>query len=95
MNIRHEQLAHLQRLSAELTRQGFTTQLSDTSTARPHLKVANTSTPSLNEDIYAQQAGGGTWAYYWPWSQPIGPTYDLATVTGKIATVLRSVGDHS
>lgn len=86
-----EKLTRLEQLSAELTRQGLTTQLAGRTTTKPCLKVANTSTPQLNERVHIQQASDGTWTYYWPWNQPIGPTSDLPAVATKITTVLRSV----
>jgi hypothetical protein len=86
-----EKLTHLAQLSAELTRHGLTTQLLGPTTARPCLKVANATTPQLNERVHIQQEGDGTWTYYWPWNQPIGPTTNLPAVTSKITTVLRSV----
>jgi hypothetical protein len=94
MGAHQEQLAHLELLSAELTREGLTTQLTGSTSARPRLKVANASTPQLNERVHVQQADDGTWIFCWPWNQPIGPVTDLATVTTKISAVLRTVEDE-
>jgi hypothetical protein len=90
-----EKLTHLAQLSAELASRGLSTQLVGSTTARPCLKVANASTPRLNERVYIQQADDGTWTFYWPWNQPIGPATDLAAVTTKITTVLRNVEGQS
>jgi hypothetical protein len=84
-------LAHLEQLSAELARNGFTSRLIGGTTITPCLKVANASVPQLNERVHIKQAGDGTWIFSWPWDKPIGPASDLTAVTAKIATVLRSV----
>jgi hypothetical protein len=84
-------LTQLERLGAELTRQGFTAQFVGQTTARPCLKVANTAAPQLNERVHIQQDHDGSWTFCWPWNQLIGRASDLPAVTAKIATVLRTV----
>jgi hypothetical protein len=87
---RDEQLAHLERLAAELQQCGFVAELTR-KVSKPHLQVANTETPTLNERVLCDQIEDGSWAYWWPWKQPIGPVDDLAPVIEKIAAVLKSV----
>jgi len=87
--ISEEQLAHLQRLARELTQQEFTAEV--ITAAKPYLKVANASTPTLNERVRCEQADDGTWVFWWPWHQPIGSVEDVEAVAGKITAVLRSV----
>lgn len=86
----HEQIQeYLRRLAAELTKREFTAEL--VGSKRIHLKVANPDTPQLNERVLCDQAGDGSWCYWWPWRQPIGSVDDLEAVVGKITAVLRSV----
>jgi hypothetical protein len=80
----------LERLGEALRCQGFTAQVTARGAA-PCLQVANAQSPELNERVCARPDGSGRWMFWWPWDQPIGPADDLDTVTGKIATVLRSV----
>jgi hypothetical protein len=84
-----EQLAHLQRLANELTNRGFIARLLDTS--QPCVKVANPDNSELTERILCRAAADSSWCFWWPWQQPIGSVEDLAGVSGKIMTVLRSV----
>lgn len=91
MDTHQEKLTHLEQLGAELTRQGYHAQLASAITAKPYLKVSNAAAPQLNERVHIQQADNGTWTFFWPWHQPIGPASDLTTVTQKIVTVLRTV----
>jgi hypothetical protein len=90
MEERTQRLAHLERLSEELTDRGFKTKLVG-QISKPYLNVANAETPSLNERVQCQPADDGSWSYWWPWKQPIGAVDDLETVAEKIAAVLRSV----
>lgn len=90
MELREQQLAHLEKLAEELTSQGFTTELL-TKTVKPSLKVANAENLSLNERVLCQQANDCEWMYVWPWKQPIGHVDDLVLVVSRIALVLRSV----
>ncbi len=87
-----EEVAHLERLQVELIRNGLNTQLV-TGHNRPYLKVANKTTPELNERVFCRPAADQTLCFWWPWRQPIGSVDDLDTVVGKIAAVLRSVGE--
>lgn len=89
-----EKLTYLQRLRDALTIQGFTVQVVSMS-AKPYLMVANAETPKLNERVHCEQAEDGSWCYWWPWRRPIGSVDDLETVTGKVASVLRSVEGES
>lgn len=91
---RDEQIAHLQRLADELAGRGFTAGLSGRS-KQAHLRVANPDTPRLTERVLCHQARDGSWCYWWPWQQPIGPVDDLEQVATKIAAVLRSVEGQS
>ena len=86
-----ERLAHLERLADELKRQGVRAEPVG-GVSRPHLRVANVKTPTLNERVLCYQADDGSWVFWWPWKQPIGSVDDLEMVVGKIAAVLRSVG---
>jgi hypothetical protein len=85
-----ERLAHLERLADELKQQGLKAELVG-GVAKPHLRVANAETPTLNERVLCYQADDASWVFWWPWKQPIGSSDDLGAVTGKIAAVLRSV----
>jgi len=85
-----EQLAHLQRLAAELSGQGFTTQLLSTG-GQPSVQATNPGNSALTERVLCRTAADGSWCFWWPWQQPIGSAEDLAAVTEKIVTVLRSV----
>jgi hypothetical protein len=85
-----EQLAHLRGLAEELRNRGFATRLAD-SASRPSVKVANPDSPELTECVLCRPAEDGSWCFWWPWQQPIGSVDDLAAVSLKITTVLRSV----
>jgi hypothetical protein len=88
-----EKLAHLERLAEELKHREFTAEV--VTVEKPYLRVANASTPTLNERVRCEQAEDGTWVFWWPWHQPIGSVDDVAAVAGKITAVLRSVdGGH-
>jgi hypothetical protein len=87
---RDEQLAHLQRLAAELSSRGFTTQLLSAG-RQPSVQVTNPDNGELTERVLCRPAGNGSWCFWWPWRQPIGSVEDVAAASGKIATVLRSV----
>jgi hypothetical protein len=84
-----EQLTHLQRLADELTSRGFAARLVDAS--QPCVKVANPHNSELTERVLCRPADDGSWCFWWPWQQPIGSAEDVAAVSGKIVTVLRSV----
>jgi hypothetical protein len=90
MAILDEQLAHLDRLAEALKQHGLAADLVGKG-AKRFLQVANVDTPTLNERVQCQQLEDGSWVFWWPWKQPIGPVDDLAAVAGKIAAVLRSV----
>lgn len=91
MELRAQQLAFLTKLADELASQGgFTTELAS-KLSKPHLKVANAETPSLNERVLCDRADDGSWSFWWPWKQPIGSVDDLSLVVNRIALVLRSV----
>jgi hypothetical protein len=85
-----EEITHLVRLAAELTRLGLDAQ-AVTRGIRPHVKAANPDTPELNERVFCRPAEDHSLCFWWPWQQPIGPVDDLHTVASKIAAVLRSV----
>ncbi|HUZ26115.1 MAG TPA: hypothetical protein VMV07_20365 [Streptosporangiaceae bacterium] len=84
-----EQLTHLQRLADELISRGFTARLLDAS--QPCVKVTNPENSKLTERVLCHPAADGSWCFWWPSQQPIGAAEDLAAVSGKILTVLRSV----
>jgi hypothetical protein len=90
MEERNEQLAHLKRLAAALDPQACTADLTG-AVSRPYLTVACAGTPTLNERVFCGPGPDGSWAFLWPWDQPIGPVDDLDAVAGKIAEVLRPV----
>jgi hypothetical protein len=85
-----EQLTHLRSLAGELSSRGFAVQLLGTA-SQPSLKVTNPDTRELAERVLCRPAEDGSWCFWWPWQQPIGSAEDLAAVSGKIMTVLRSV----
>lgn len=90
MEVREQQLVHLERLAGELQSHGFAVEPA-VKVSKPYLKVANASTPQLNERVQCERSEDGSWSFWWPWQQPIGSVDDLDTVIGKIAAVLRSV----
>jgi hypothetical protein len=90
MEVREQQLAHLERLAEALTRNRLSARLVD-ERSKPYLKVANADTPTLNERVLCYQTGDSPWAFWWPWEQPIGSVDDLELVVSRIALVLRSV----
>jgi hypothetical protein len=90
MEAREQCLTHLGQLADKLAGYGFTTELAS-KIAKPHLKVANATTPSLNERVLCQPADDGSWSFWWPWNQPIGSVDDLELVVNRIALVLRSL----
>jgi hypothetical protein len=90
MEQRETSLTYLQRLADELKACGFTVEVAR-KVAKPYLQVANAATPSLNERVVCAQDSDGSWMFWWPWKQPIGPADDLETVAGKVAAVVRSV----
>jgi hypothetical protein len=92
MEIREHRLEQLRQLSAALESRGFAVGLVS-AVANPFLKVANAGQPTLNERVHCEQADDGSWTFWWPWKQPIGPAADLNAVIGKIAAVLRSVDE--
>ena len=85
-----EQTAHLEGLATELRQRGFTAEVT-AMVPKPYLKVANASTPELNERVHCQQCPDDSWSFWWPWGRPIGPVDDLEAVVSKIAAALRSV----
>lgn len=88
---RPQSLAHLEHLAEALSTAGqFTAEL--VKTAKPYLEVASATTPRLNERVQCVPDERGSWAFWWPWHQPIGPVDDLPAVTGKITAVLRAAG---
>jgi len=90
MEPRETMLAHLERLGNVLKQRGFTTELV-IKPAKPYLQVANADTPTLNERVVCHRDSDTSWAYWWPWKQPIGSVDDIESVVDKIAAVLKSV----
>ena len=91
MELDHDQqLAHLRDLAEELRNRGFVSRLLDVA-SQPHIKVANPDSPELAERVLCRPAEDGSWCFWWPWQQPIGSADDLAAVSTKITTALRSV----
>jgi hypothetical protein len=90
-----EELAHLERLRAELGQYGLNAQLITKRNQPPYLKVANQEIPKLNERVLCMPAEDQTLCFWWPWRQPIGSVDDIGAVIGKIASVLRSVEGRS
>ncbi|HEY9241510.1 MAG TPA: hypothetical protein VIP48_05980 [Streptosporangiaceae bacterium] len=89
-----EQLAHLRRLADELGQHGLAAEL-DGGTHPGSLRAVNPEIPGLTERVLCAQAGDGSWWYWWPWGQPIGPVRDMAQAVAKIAAVLRSAQGRS
>ena len=83
-----EQLAHLRRLADELGQRGLAVELGG-GTSRGSLRAANPEIRGLAEWVLCAQAGDGSWWYWWPWGQPIGPARDVAQAVAKITAVLR------
>jgi hypothetical protein len=90
MESRERCITCLERLASELTKRGFSANVTVTGN-RPHLQVINPDSPTLSERVYCQTAADDSWCLWWPWRQPIGCIDDLELVAGKIMTVLRSV----
>jgi hypothetical protein len=91
---RDKQLAHLQCLADDLTSRNFTAWVHDAAT-RPYLRAASPGTPELTERVFCRPAADGSWCFWWPWKQPIGSAEDVASVSGKIMTVLSSIEEAS
>jgi hypothetical protein len=60
---RTERLAHLERLADELKQQGFKAEPVG-GVAKPHLRVANAETPTLNERVLCYQADDASWVFW-------------------------------
>lgn len=91
---RAEEVTHLERLQAELSKRGLGAKLI-TKGGRSYLKVANPNMPELNERVLCHAAEDESLCFWWPWGQPIGSVDDLEVVAEKIAAVLRSVEEPS
>jgi hypothetical protein len=82
--------AQLDALASELASRGWTTRMDQPPGRLPSLHVRNPDpgASALSEYIYAQPRPSGTWAYWWPWAEPIAETpVEAATI---ITRVLRS-----
>ncbi len=85
-------LARLEALAGELAARGWTARL-ETPPGRLPSVYARNPVPGaavLSERIYAQPRADGTWAYWWPWAQPIATT--PAKAAAVIVRALRSAG---
>jgi hypothetical protein len=90
MDASEERISHLKRLATVLREHGLLAEVADKAGV-PLLTVANAGIPALNQEVLCQE-GAGTWQYWWPWKQPIGPVEDLDTVVERVASVLRPAG---
>jgi hypothetical protein len=90
MDTSEERINCLERLAQALKERGLVAEVADTATV-PLLAVANAEVPALNQQVFCRE-NAGTWWYWWPWEQPIGPIEDLDVVVERVASVLRSVG---
>ena len=77
--------AALERLDATLDPRDFATTLTTSPGRLPHLAVTSRHAP-IGGDIYADYR-----AYYWSWSERIGPLGDPAAAARKIAATLREI----
>jgi hypothetical protein len=85
-----EQLTHLTRLAGELGPRGFDIELAGRGPQRS-LRVINRADRRLAERVACATAADGSWCFWWPSQQLIGPAADLSAVAATIATVLRAV----
>lgn len=91
---RAEQLIRLRLLADDLTGRGLSARLAGPA-GRTCLKVARQDDPQLNEQVLCQPGADGSWWFWWPSRQPIGPADDIAAVAARIVTALRPVGGTS
>jgi hypothetical protein len=81
--------AALQRLDDALDRRDFATILTTSACQPPRLTVTSRHTP-IGDDIQADYR-----AYFWSWSERIGPLGDPAAAARKIAATLRAIPEPS
>ena len=82
----------LQELAAELAAHGWTARVDESRGGPPSLHTRNPEPGAalLAERVYALPRADGTWAYWWPWADPIADT--AAEAAAVIVRVLRSAG---
>jgi hypothetical protein len=82
-------IARLDALATELNSHGWATKVHAAPGRRPRLYARNPEpgAAALSESIYAQPQTDGTWAYWWPWAEPIAET--AAAAAAIIVRVLR------
>lgn len=82
-----EVISHLEVLAADLNVRGFTTTI--TSDGRyPSVRVVNSTTAQLSEQVYAAPASDGSVWFWWSWAERIAPVRQPGTAAAKIAHVL-------
>ncbi|HUZ25587.1 MAG TPA: hypothetical protein VMV07_17655 [Streptosporangiaceae bacterium] len=85
-----ETTARLEALAAELTARGWAARLHTPPGRPPSLHTHNPEpgAAALAEHVYAQPRADGTWAFWWPWAEPIAAT--PITAADIITRVLRA-----
>jgi hypothetical protein len=85
-------IVRLEALAAELSSHGWTTNVHAVPGRQPRLYARNPEpgAAALSESIYAQPRADGTWAYWWPWAEPIAES--AAATAAIIIRVLRPAG---
>jgi hypothetical protein len=84
-----QEVAHLERLAAELPAEQYQAQLGTTMGHRPSLHVSNRKATVLAEDVIVD----GGWYWYFA-AQRVAPVSEVPTAAGKITHVLRAMGTH-
>ncbi len=89
---RGEAVARLEALAGELAERGWKARLEAPPGRLPSVYAGNPvpGAAVLSERIYAQPRADGTWAYWWPWAQPIATA--PADAAAVIVRVLRPAG---
>jgi len=87
-----EVTAKLDALAAELAGHGWESSVQVPRGRLPHLYARNPEpgAAALSETIHARPRMDGTWAYWWPWAEPIADT--PASAAAVIVRVLRPAG---
>ena len=88
-----EVIGHLEALAADLSGRGFTATITPDG-RYPSVRVVNSTTAQLSEQVYAAPAPDGSVWFWWSWAERIAPAGQPGTAAAKIAQVLAAGGCH-